>query len=885
MNARTATIGPERFRVPTGQDRPSPLRSILAGLVLLLIIVGLPVLMLQFLGLPPIPTSLDASLLMQQVSVTVLMGVLIWVLWLAWLQFTVCTVVELVSALRGRGVPAHVPLSGGPQALARKLVTAMLLVSAMAAPAAAAAPVLPAQAPAGVQAQVEASGQTASQAAPASAPGDSTQDPQARPAEGVRYMLGDIELDAQTGAELEGKRVYVVQPPDGRYHDNLWDIAERNLGEGRSYPEIYDLNVGRLQPDGRSLELARLIQPGWLLVMPESAESVDRVVAVPVTNPAPPPPAPQEPAPTAQEQGAAHALMTQDIAPAQVPAVGSLLAASLVAMLARRRRQWLVPTISEEAAEVERLLRVGADEQRCRRLDAVLRSLSEMPEQPRPYAVAISDAACYLRLSRPIPVAPHPWQVQDEGLTWALPAGREPSPSGAASPLPGLVTIGRDAAGTDILIDLASADGEVCVTGDPTMAAEVVGALALELCTNPWSDQATVAGAGLPPALHRMTAGRLQDPASLAASPAQPSPADAVLTGPRAQAATTFMLVAGQDVLPPLPPGRSTALVRTGTGRDSRWRIEIDASGTAHIDPLGITVRATRATESELAALEEIFAVEVPVDSSRPPIPDPPQPPVVAAALRAAPVRIQILGQTLVEAGGTVDRARRSILTEAAICVALHPEGIRPDALGAMLWPLGVTGDVVSSLIERLRDWLGHDADGSPHVRQDSQGRLWMGPGVVMDWDVLRSLLQLSRFCPPDREIELLKEALRLVRGPVGRDVPEGQYSWLARVRTAHQADILVVDAAHRIVELTGETDPDGAAAAVDAGLQMVELNQELWRDRLRLAARRGRGELERDVQSLLDASGLDDLMLLDPATAALVEDLAPGISVRRIPA
>ncbi|WP_415504957.1 LysM peptidoglycan-binding domain-containing protein, partial [Actinomyces slackii] len=286
MNARTATIGPERFRVPTGQDRPSPLRSILAGLVLLLIIVGLPVLMLQFLGLPPIPTSLDASLLMQQVSVTVLMGVLIWVLWLAWLQFTVCTVVELVSALRGRGVPAHVPLSGGPQALARKLVTAMLLVSAMAAPAAAAAPVLPAQAPAGVQAQVEASGQTASQAAPASAPGDSTQDPQARPAEGVRYMLGDIELDAQTGAELEGKRVYVVQPPDGRYHDNLWDIAERNLGEGRSYPEIYDLNVGRLQPDGRSLELARLIQPGWLLVMPESAESVDRVVAVPVTNPA-----------------------------------------------------------------------------------------------------------------------------------------------------------------------------------------------------------------------------------------------------------------------------------------------------------------------------------------------------------------------------------------------------------------------------------------------------------------------------------------------------------------------------------------------------------------------------------------------------------------------
>ena len=885
MSADPAVItGPERFRAPTDQGKPSVLKSLLAGALLLLIIVGLPVLLLQTVGPPPIPRRLDASVLMQAVSLEVLLGVLIWALWLAWLQFTVCTVVEIVSALRGQGMPVHVPLSGGVQGLVRKLVISMLLASALSAPAAAAAPVLPAQAPAhdAVAAQgLEATGPAAQQqAATAAAP----QEALAGDSEGsqtVRYMLGDMELDPQTGAQLVGQRVYVVQPPDGRYHDNLWDIAERNLGDGRAYHEIYDLNVGRPQSDGRSLELARLIQPGWLLAMPESAESVDRVVAIPVETPAPMPPLQQS-----QDGGAAadgQQQSVQDIAPAEVPAVGSLLAASLVALLVRRRRQWVGPVPGQDAGELERLLRVGADHERSRRLNAVLRCLSTMEDQPRPYAVAINDTACYLRMSRPLTTAPAPWQVQDGGLTWAIPAGQEPTADGAPALLPGLVTIGRDAGGADILIDLASADGEVSVVGDPTMAAEVVGALALELCTNPWSDQAVVAGAGLPQGLHEMLGGRLQAPEVLARSAAG-QPADAILTGPHRQAPTTFMLVAGGDVLPPLPPGRSVALVRAGGDHGARWRIEIDASGTARIDPLGITVTATRATERELAALSELLAAPVPVDTTRPPIPDPPQPPVMTAALRTAPVRIQVLGRTLVEAGGTVDQARRSVLTEAAICVALHPQGIRPEVLGAMLWPLGVTGDVVAANVDRLRTWLGQDSDGVPHLRQDAEGRLMMGPGVVMDWDVLRSLMSAAR-TDPRREAELLIEALRLVRGPVGQDMDEGRYGWMARVRTARQLDALVVDAAHRLVELLGDTDPGGASAAVEMGLRVVDLNQELWRDRLRLAARRGISELERDIHVLMDASGVDDLRLLDPATAALIEDLAPGLSMRRMSA
>ena len=883
---RAQAAGPQRFQAPVHSARPPVWRSLLSGLVLAAVIIGLPAALLATVGPPPLPTGVDMSVLFTQaVSFDVVVGVLIWVLYLAWLQFTVCALVEAASAIKGHGVPGHVPLSGGMQSLVRRLIASVLLLGAVSGPvAAAAAPVVEEPTPAVAVSQDVSSQQPA-------AADDSQADGAATASQGadsdhqyMRYMVNGVELDQEIGAQLVGQRVYIVQPPEGRYHDNLWDIAERNLGEGRAYSQIYDLNAGRAQPDGGSLELARLIQPGWLLVMPESATSVARVEAIPTT----PAPAPAAPTPQQQEEGnhipAGLGQDLRDIAPVQMPAIGSLLAASLVSGLVARRR-WLAGAFNEDSAELERLLRVGADESRSRRLDAVLRSLDDLPGSPRPYAVAIDDDACYLRMARPLPDAPAPWRAQQEGMTWALRAGQEPPLKDRPCPLPGLVTVGRTPEGADILIDLAFADGDVIVTGDPAMAAEVVSALALELCTNPWSRDADVVGTGLSATLHGVAGRRLQTPESLMGQAALPG-VGGVLTGRRPETQTTFMLIGNGATPPPLPPGRSYALVRTDSNRQGRWTIEIDASGTARIFPLGIMVTASRATEAEIAALEGLFApVEETHDDGRPPVPDPPMPPLATAALRAASVRIQVLGNTLVETAGAVDQARRSILTEAAVCVALHPEGIRPSILGAMLWPLGATADVVGATVERLRSWLGQDSQGAPHLREDAEGRLVLGPGVVLDWDVLRSLLDSSRRCAPQQEVELLTEALRLVRGPMVSDAAEGRYTWLARVRAARQFDALVVDAAHRLVELIGDTDPDGAATAIATGLQVVELDQGLWRDRLRLASRRGRGELEQEIRILLDAAGADDLDQIDPATAALVEDLSPGLSVGRRPA
>ncbi|MCI0689950.1 MAG: LysM peptidoglycan-binding domain-containing protein [Sporichthyaceae bacterium] len=62
---------------------------------------------------------------------------------------------------------------------------------------------------------------------------------------------------------------YVVRPGD-----NLWDIAERYLGDGLRYHEIWSLNHDLAQTDGRPMADPDLIHPGWVLRMPADARNL-----------------------------------------------------------------------------------------------------------------------------------------------------------------------------------------------------------------------------------------------------------------------------------------------------------------------------------------------------------------------------------------------------------------------------------------------------------------------------------------------------------------------------------------------------------------------------------------------------------------------------------
>ena len=75
----------------------------------------------------------------------------------------------------------------------------------------------------------------------------------------------------------------MVQPPAGRFHESLWEIAQKFLGDGRRYREIFELNAGQVQPDGTKLTSASLIRPGWVLQMPRDARGPGiEVVTAPV---------------------------------------------------------------------------------------------------------------------------------------------------------------------------------------------------------------------------------------------------------------------------------------------------------------------------------------------------------------------------------------------------------------------------------------------------------------------------------------------------------------------------------------------------------------------------------------------------------------------------
>ena len=50
--------------------------------------------------------------------------------------------------------------------------------------------------------------------------------------------------------------------------DHLWGLAERHLGRGTRWRDIYRRNAGRPQPGGRGLEDPDVILPGWVLELP-----------------------------------------------------------------------------------------------------------------------------------------------------------------------------------------------------------------------------------------------------------------------------------------------------------------------------------------------------------------------------------------------------------------------------------------------------------------------------------------------------------------------------------------------------------------------------------------------------------------------------------------
>ncbi len=119
---------------------------------------------------------------------------------------------------------------------------------------------------------------------------------------------------------------------------------------------------------------------------------------------------------------------------------------------------------------------------------------------------------------------------------------------------------------------------------------------------------------------------------------------------------------------------------------------------------------------------------------------------------------------------------------------------------------------------------------------------------MAVDWHAFCTLVQRSRAVAVRTEMELLRGALQLIRGPYLDGRERSRFTWLARTRLGPTVADSVEAAAHRLVELS-TNDPDGAAGAARAGLRLVPHSQLLWRDPLRA----GRGaDLEAETEALV---------------------------------
>ena len=451
-------------------------------------------------------------------------------------------------------MPARVPLSGGTQAVAHRLVTAaLLLISASAALSPAFARSGPPPRAAHTISSTDRGGSHAPQG---------TTGPEGGRARG----------EAAAGHSSHGPRVqkiYIVKPPVGRFHESLWEIAENHLGNGLRYREIFAMNEGRVQPDGTRLTIASLIRPGWILRMPRDAygPGIEIVSHTPGGS-----------ASAAEQAGARQAKRaSQDAVGAQGNGSGS--ARDSAAVPGGSRRSWrprprrrrpvshrpqprpgrvrqraaLLPLrafgriaarrggagrarpAQARAALAARVRSAGRDPGRRRRpgrggdaarrertsarlLDTGLRSLSqELAMQgkapPTVFATHLGQVNLDLWIAPADKNPPQPWQSVDDGQVWRLPlaavAGLDPDEAGAAlAPYPGLVSIGTSDTGR-MLIDLEVAQGLIAVRGSRRMVQAVLAAMAVELATNRWSDRMQITLVGFGPELAMLAPERI----------------------------------------------------------------------------------------------------------------------------------------------------------------------------------------------------------------------------------------------------------------------------------------------------------------------------------------------------------------------------------------
>lgn len=213
------------------------LRGLLAGTVLLGLTAGLPWALVHFVGWPlpdhvPSRDEIQATLL-NPMTQQFLLNSLAVLCWIVWFVFAIDVLRCSIDTARGTTWSRLRP-PGPLHALAAALIGTIVLTLL----------------------------------------GNRT--PFTTPTTATTLLTGDLQPAAVSAPQTPGltgraaqappgmvQATEEVRPPQDGIYDSLWRIAERIYGTGHRWPELFQLNRGIKQPDGRALIDPNVIRPGW----------------------------------------------------------------------------------------------------------------------------------------------------------------------------------------------------------------------------------------------------------------------------------------------------------------------------------------------------------------------------------------------------------------------------------------------------------------------------------------------------------------------------------------------------------------------------------------------------------------------------------------------
>lgn len=620
---------------------------------------------------------------------------------------------------------------------------------------------------------------------------------------------------------------------------------------------------------------------------------------------------------------------------------GLLVAGILMALSARRgpygavqnERMLRLAENGRLALDLDRALRYLA--LGCRETNTPLPEVSMVMAGPETIVLHHSSGAG----SAP----PWPWRQAEGSTAWIvdhkdIPEDRIDAPA----PYPALVNV-ADTRGYEILVDLEAAPGLISVAGQPEYAREVLMSMAVELATNCWSDGIDVDLVGFGSDLSAIAPTRIHQSASLTevldevAERGRESEellarmgVDGVLAGrtargsqvvrprivftsgaPDAEESARIHDLIGVQRVP-------LAVVSLGNTPASRWKFVVGQDGTLSLDIFRLRGSARRISLEQLEQITHLFRLadtarsapeaqidgldpraaadqaishvttyeEDPSGSTQPSafqFPDK-DPASLQSELTGTPdAVVRILGQVEVVAPGPVDETQRELLTELIAAVALHREGLHDAVLRSIVWPRGVSDDVVAAAVRAAQSWLGRATDGSHRLRQREDGR-WELHDVQNEWQLLLDVAHTG--FGTAQEIDLFGLLLDRARGEVLSVPDTGGYSWVAFHTARRDARVLLTTiATHAAQKSTAAGNANGAIWFLRRGLTCVPTAESMWRDLLRITGDHNPAELEAVARQMFRTLNLFGVERREAETDSLVQQIVPAVARTRLSA